>query len=183
MKQRNVPMVLINEDGSQQVLSTNNNTKLNFLSRVIIILALYGFAVFAVLKNAEWWDTNPNFEGKSWIFKSNTIIAVLLILVLIYLFLWFMVLHYNNTTFINIRIRSDIYFSITITFFYISFITIFIDKKPDVSLIFGIFALMMMVFLSTFVYDNCNIFIFIVSLINIPFMVHFIIEVYHIQKC
>lgn len=154
----------------------NYNIQSNFLPRILIILALYGVSIFAVVQNAKWWNSNPNFHNKKWIFSTTAIIVCLLFSLMLYVFLWYRCL-------ITIRVKTDLYFIFTMLLFFIFFLTTFIDKDPDVSFFFGIFSLMSMVHLSNFVWTSCGFVYGSLSLIQIVFTFYLLAEVYTLHKC
>lgn len=173
-----VQMIPTNNLGPTLFSSPENNYNIqsNFLPRILIILALYASIVFAAVSNADWWNNHANLKDTKWVFTTTTTIVCLLFLFMLYTFLWYRCL-------IAIRLKTDLYFIITILFFFISFMTTFINKNPDISLPFGIFCIMSMVYLSSFIWTNCGTIYGILSLIQIVCMFYFIAEVYVMQRC
>jgi hypothetical protein len=159
------------------VVPTNsfyNYFKPNYIVRIVIVLALHGFTIFAITKNSHWWDTNTGFKNKPWIFPTTTILIMLTAFVAVYIWLWY-------TCLTQTRLRTDLYFVLALTFIFICLISIFIDKDPDVSLPFGVFALMVMVHLTDFIHFYCGYFYAFISLFLWVFTLHLIAQIYCVQ--
>ncbi len=146
----------------------------HFIGEALIIGAAYFLLAAAASKNSEWWNNNAGFKCRNWIFSAVTVIIVLLILTIIYLYVWYHCLFYSN----NDRSLTGGLFFLTAAFFFITFISIFLNRNREAGLFLGIITLILLIYLTVYTWKRCRSWYGGLMLVLILFMLHFLCEIY-----